>query len=923
VLATFVATTAVAAEQIVIDDFDYPSVAAAQAAWVAAEKGAPVDLIENDGGSALRLTGDFPPEARRSVCDRQVDINLTTCQSFTFDLYVDDPVTMPQFTFYFRSGAGWYGRSVKIYRPGWQTVHFARSTFHTEGDVAGWQYIELIRLSAWQGEGTGGYCAVDNLIAHCPEIVVVKGTYTIARDYDQSYSAEVFARGVSSALGELGIEAATIGDEDVEAGSMARLQLAIFPYNPDISPAEADQIRQFIAGGGKVIMCSVAPQGLDETLGIKLTGLIGQAHEGQLNSIQMEPNDIQGLPEEVGDPTWRRGIVELIPGQAQMLGCWYDSEGNNTDIPALTLSDAGIFSSHVFARSGIMPVQTRTLLLALVGQYVPDAWPTAVQKAITSRGEVGHLQSAEATETWIADRLTTMPNSEEINQKLLGAQSALGDALARKIAEDYPEALAAANRSRDLLTQAYLLAHRSRAGELRALWNHGGRGAYGDWTASMKNLHESGFNAIMPNMQQGSWALYPSEVLPHSASQTPENDNLAQCVAAGQQYGVEVHPWRVNWWLWQAPAAFEEQMRQEGRLQADFEGNEFDWLCPSDPRNRELEVSAMLEMALKYDVDGVHFDYIRYSSKGCYCQRCRERFERDTGIQIENWPEDVREPGIKEAWIQWRCDQISAVVRDTAEAIRKVKPHCQISAAVFSAYPSARDSNGQDWVHWIKQGWLDFVCPMDYKTSDIDFAHIVSQQTEQVAGRIPLCPGIGAVRLPSPVRASRTAGQIEITRQLGTDGFIIFNYDSNLAKVIPPLGLSILREPTVPCHNAPSFSFDIGELTQQQIYGRHVTEGATVTATVRHEKESIAGRDFGEVSGTIVLQDADGQVVRELGPAPTTNSTQEVTVSAQKGLYRLAVVGEYRSSDGDTDKFVTRSLPIIFGALSADTAALF
>ena len=37
-----------------------------------------------------------------------------------------------------------------------------------------------------------------------------------------------------------------------------------------------------------------------------------------------------------------------------------------------------------------------------------------------------------------------------------------------------------------------------------------------------------------------------------------------------------------------------------------------DWLCPSQEVNRKLELDTMLEMVKKYDVDGVHFDYMRY-----------------------------------------------------------------------------------------------------------------------------------------------------------------------------------------------------------------------------------------------------------------------------------------------------------------------
>ena len=42
----------------------------------------------------------------------------------------------------------------------------------------------------------------------------------------------------------------------------------------------------------------------------------------------------------------------------------------------------------------------------------------------------------------------------------------------------------------------------------------------------------------------------------------------------------------------------------------------------------------MLECLKNYDVDGLHFDYIRYSGRGpCYCRHCQEEFARKFGFQ--------------------------------------------------------------------------------------------------------------------------------------------------------------------------------------------------------------------------------------------------------------------------------------------------
>ena len=63
---------------------------------------------------------------------------------------------------------------------------------------------------------------------------------------------------------------------------------------------------------------------------------------------------------------------------------------------------------------------------------------------------------------------------------------------------------------------------------------------------------------------------------------------------------------------------------------------------------------------------------------------------------------------------------------------------------MFGSYPACRESVAQDWPAWVKAGYLDFVCPMDYTASDAEFVSLVRSQMKLIGGRVPLYPGIGA-----------------------------------------------------------------------------------------------------------------------------------------------------------------------------------
>ncbi|NQU11819.1 family 10 glycosylhydrolase, partial [bacterium] len=358
-----------------------------------------------------------------------------------------------------------------------------------------------------------------------------------------------------------------------------------------------------------------------------------------------------------------------------------------------------------------------------------------------------------------------------------------------------PAACDSAATAADRLRRAYCAAQQPRAGEFRAWWCHSALGVEGlTWDQALERLADNGFTAILPNMLWGGAAFYPSAVLPVAAAVAANGDQLAACVAAGKKHGIQVHVWKVNWYLGgRAPEKFVAELRRQGRLQANARGEELLWLCPSHPDNQRLEIASMIEVARRYDVDGLHFDYIRYPDAGhCFCAGCQERFGQATGAAVRDWPRDVREGGARRpAWLDWRRGNITAVVKAVSDQARAIKPEIKLSAAVFRNWEVDRDQVGQDWKQWCEAGYLDFVCPMDYTAGDVQFENWVVQQ-QRWAGRTPCYPGIGVSASHSTLPPDQVIAQINITRRRGTGGFVLFNYGPGEARdLLPLLGLGI------------------------------------------------------------------------------------------------------------------------------------
>ena len=331
-------------------------------------------------------------------------------------------------------------------------------------------------------------------------------------------------------------------------------------------------------------------------------------------------------------------------------------------------------------------------------------------------------------------------------------------------------------------------------GEFRAFWCHSayGLGSGHDWDSSIDFLARYGYNTIIVNFAWPGVAYYRSSVLPEYPRIDLEGDQLEKCLAACRKYNVACHVWKVcyNIGTRENSKVFAVRMSDEGRTQTRIDKKDgAGWLCPSDPRNIKYEIDAMVELAGKKGLAGIHFDYIRYpTDKGCYCNGCRERFELSIGRKVEKWPEDLkRKPDIALLWNNWRVANITAVVSGVAKIVRTMNPKMQISAAVFSNPEKSPDMVAQDWLDWCRKGYLDFVCPMNYLNSVALQRAAVREQLEATSGLpVKVYPGVGlSVFKKDGCDARRLSEQIAEIRSCGASGFTVFNFDRRALDALP------------------------------------------------------------------------------------------------------------------------------------------
>ena len=334
----------------------------------------------------------------------------------------------------------------------------------------------------------------------------------------------------------------------------------------------------------------------------------------------------------------------------------------------------------------------------------------------------------------------------------------------------------------------------SRAGERRLIWCHSawGLGGTNDWDSTCRFLKRNGFTDLIVNLAWGGYAYYPSKVLPQA--EAARGDALELCRAACRKYGIKMHVWKVCWKMGRAVSPeFLQAAKAAGRVQVARD-NSFDdlWNCPSDPYNQMLEIDAMTELALEKKVDGIHFDYIRYpGSACCFCAGCRKRFEARIGHSVSKWPKDVVNGALAEDWAAFRRENITRVVRMVHERVRAAKSNVEISAAVFR--DPVRDPYvvGQEWVRWCGEGWLDFVCPMDYMKNPKRYADRIAMQNaalKQAGSRAKFYPGMAIMcsHFGQALTPLVIAQEIAAVRAEGLEGFTLFSI-RGAEKLLPVL----------------------------------------------------------------------------------------------------------------------------------------
>ncbi len=357
------------------------------------------------------------------------------------------------------------------------------------------------------------------------------------------------------------------------------------------------------------------------------------------------------------------------------------------------------------------------------------------------------------------------------------------------------------------------------AGEIRGAWVWSTDVANEGAETVAKRLAQSRINQVFLLVKGYSGKVcYPSQLTPNLY---PGKDTLREMLDACHQRGIKVHAWFVfnadsHW----GQAHPDDAMYHVGKAEAWDQGPyskkddpEKIPICPLSRAYRSHLTGLIQEVLDRYDVDGIHLDYIRYGHMAyCFCPRHRELATRN-GISIEKLRQAIYEtcfaprkqnehyiklyregdPDIV-CWVGLRQEEINLAIQEIRHLVKRKNAALPLSAAFMPEGGEADDAfalchYGQNYT--TAGALVDFILPMTYSKTAVGIAR-VALNAEKKSGR-PAYGGLWACEEDRDAGVSRSdesegrgvsgklpvlglREKVETLRSRGVKGFVLFRY---------------------------------------------------------------------------------------------------------------------------------------------------
>lgn len=290
-------------------------------------------------------------------------------------------------------------------------------------------------------------------------------------------------------------------------------------------------------------------------------------------------------------------------------------------------------------------------------------------------------------------------------------------------------------------------------------------------------LQAANFNTIMLQVRARGDLLYPSAIEPWAKAMTgtlganPGWDPLQFTIDEAHKRGIEVHAW---WNVYKVygtgtpPNTTPQHVVLSNPQLCKLYDNEW-WMDPGIPGTKTYLLNLAMEMVRKYDLDAIHFDFIRYPNPDFDDAATYAAYGQ--GVQLADW----------------RRNNITQFVMAIYDSVKNVKPRMKVGSAPIGIYKDLSPCNSgwdsytntyQDSRRWLQLNKHDYHSPQIYW--DINtcprFDSLAMDWINNSNGK-HIYPGIAVYRMGSGDGnwpASEILAQIDSSRIYGGKGQTFF-----------------------------------------------------------------------------------------------------------------------------------------------------
>lgn len=293
----------------------------------------------------------------------------------------------------------------------------------------------------------------------------------------------------------------------------------------------------------------------------------------------------------------------------------------------------------------------------------------------------------------------------------------------------------------------------------------------------LDHLRKNNFNTILFQTRNSGEVLYKSNIEPmfRSIAQSPGKeffDPLKFVIDECHQRGMECHAWLITYPLGsrkhQNSLGAASVVKKHRNIVTLYKNGWY--LDPGNPQTDDYFLSIIREIVSNYDVDGIHFDYIRYPDRAV-------KFTDDASYR--RW-------GKGQARDDWRRENINRFVAKAYDQVKKLKPWVMVSSSPLGRYKPLNTNPNDTWtayysvyqdpVQWLNAGKHDAVFPMMYYRDGLFYPYL-DQWIENSNGRI-LVPGLGVYQIQDlGWLSSDIIDQIEYGRSKAVSGNAFFRVE--------------------------------------------------------------------------------------------------------------------------------------------------